>query len=123
MYLFFQSWLVVLQMSAPAMSLMLLTIWRVRKTNPLGYQMGWGNFFLFILYSLFFALTHRDSMPSRGSMDDLVFEMGILLVITPAHLFIYWISLFMSKPYKKAKQANILASLDDPILDERPPTQ
>lgn len=119
MFLFFQSWWVILQVSAPAISLMLLTIWRVRKSNPMGYQMGWGNFIIFILYSSFFAL----AMPSAPKLDDFAYELIILLFIPPAHLLIYWISLFMTKPYKKVKQANISAPSGDPILDERLPTK
>jgi hypothetical protein len=124
MFLFFQSWLVILQMSAPAILLMLLTILWVRKSNPLGYQMGWAHFFIFILYSLFFAYIYAQAAQKTGNGGaEFALEMTILVIITPAHLLIYWVSLFMSKPDKKAKYSSISEVSDDPILDERPPTK
>lgn len=122
MYLFLQSWWVILQMSAPAILLMLLTIWRVRKSNPLGYQMGWAHFFIFILYSLAFGRFHQsDPMKPGDTMGEFALEMAMLLIITPTHLLIYWVSLFMVKPNKNSKNSIIPKALNDPILDEQPP--
>jgi hypothetical protein len=124
MYLFLQSWWVILQMSSPAILLMLLTIWRVRKSNPLGYQMGWAHFFIFILYSLAFGRFHQsDPMKPGDTMGEFAVEMAMLLIITPAHLLIYWISLLMVKPNTIPQPVYKTSTLKDPILDEQPPTK
>jgi hypothetical protein len=76
------------------------------------------------VYSLFFAFIDAQAAQKTGNGGaTFALEMTIMVIITPVHLLIYWISLFMVKPNTISKTIHKTSTQKDPILDEQPHNQ
>lgn len=119
---FWEDWLLACMLSLPFIVSVLVTIFRVRKSNLATYKMGWFNLFFFFFYSVVITLVAELSYNQPGqSHVYLVVAFSIAFFsFFQLIIFLVWLSV---KPKEKSEPIQKPKVLNDPILDERLPTK
>ncbi len=103
---FFGGWSFVLTLGSPFWVLVLVTIFPIRESNPVGYTMGWYNLLGFFIYSFFIVLFAYilESAPGNGGIGFAA--LFSVVPISLVHLLFFWLWLFWQhRNLKKKKSA------------------
>ena len=118
----FNSWSFVLMLASPFAFLLLISFLPISSSNP-AYKLGWLNLLLLFIMSLVVSLYAYVVEKSKGG--DSFAAVFRIVQVGIAQVLLYWIWLYKVKPKKQEEtdEKSTILDEDDPILDERPPTQ